>query len=421
MNRRQLVMDAINHKQPEKVPVDFGSSTVCGVHASIVEGLRNHFGLEKRIVKMFEPYLGLGEVEPDLAEALGVDTAMAMPPITAFGMPAKDWKEWTAPWGQTVLVPGGFQTTVDENGDILAYPMGDLSAPPSGKMPKSSFFFDAITRQDEIDEDNLNPEDNLQEFKVLSDDTVAALVENAKKARATERAVVFAVPATALGDAGRLPGYALKHPKGIRAMDEWYMAMAAYPEHIRKIFELQLEIAIANLDKVNKAAGDDLLDVIYLCGTDFGTQISTICSLETFTDIYLDCYTRLCSWVHENTKWKVFKHSCGAIEPFIESFIQMGADILNPVQCSATGMDPATLKKKYGSRITFWGGGLDTQKTLPFGNPADVRKEVLDRLEIFSPGGGFIYTVIHCVQALTPIPNFIAMLDAINEFNQAGR
>ncbi len=421
MEKRRRVLDAINHRPPDRVPVDFGSSTVCGMHASVNAALREHYGLEKRLVKLFEPYLGLGEIEPDLADAIGIDTALVMPPLCSFGVPAKDWKEWRAPWGQTVLVPGKFETTTDADGNVYAYPMGDLSVPPSGKMPKNGFFFDGIVRQEPLDEDRLDPRDNLQEYTVLADATLADFIANAKRARASGRATVFTVPGTAFGDLGRLPGYALRRPLGIRDAEDWYVTQAANPDHIRKIFALEREIGLANLEKVRQAAGDDLLDVIYLCGTDFGTQIAPICSLESFREIYLDSYKIVCAWIHAHTNWKILKHSCGAIETFIPSFIEMGADILNPVQCSAAGMDPALLKKKYGDHIVFWGGGVDTQKTLPFGTPEEVRREVLERLRIFSPGGGFVYTCIHCVQALTPIRNFLAMIDAIREFNTAGK
>ncbi len=421
MDKRQLVLDAINHRQPKEVPIDFGSTNISGIHCSVVEKLREHFGLEKRPVKVYEPYLSLGLVEQDLADAMGTAVAMTLPLSASFGFPPKDWKEWTAPWGQTVLVPGGMNTTVDGNGDILAYPMGDVTAPPSGKMPKSGWYFDSITRQDEIDEDNLNPEDNLEEFQIISDEAVTRLIDNGKAAKATGRAVIFSGPNTALGDIGRVPGFALRHPKGIRAVDEWYISVVARADYIREVFRRQTERALVNLEKVRKAGGDDIFDIVNLCGTDFGTQQSTFCSLESFNDVYRDCYVRMCDWVHKNTRWKIFKHSCGAIEPFIQTFIDIGFDILNPVQCSAAGMGAEGLKKKYGDRLVFWGGGVDTQKTLPFGTPEAVRKEVLERCRIFSPGGGFVFNAIHCVQALTPIPNFIAMLDAVKEFNRAGR
>jgi uroporphyrinogen-III decarboxylase len=121
--------------------------------------------------------------------------------------------------------------------------------------------------------------------------------------------------------------------------------------------------------------------------------------------------------VHANTAWKCFKHSCGSVERFFESFIEAGFDIINPVQCSAAGMGPGDLKRKYGSRLVFWGGGVDTQKTLPFGTPGEVREEVLRRCEIFAPGGGFVFNSIHNLQAGTPVENIVAMLDAVHQFN----
>ncbi len=117
---------------------------------------------------------------------------------------------------------------------------------------------------------------------------------------------------------------------------------------------------------------------------------------------------------------KPLKHSCGAVESFIDNFVKAGFDILNPVQCSATGMDPRHLKDAYGDRLTFWGGGIDTQKTLPFDSPAQVKAEALERLAIFSKNGGFVFSSIHNVQAKTPLANMIALLDAVKEFNATG-
>ena len=156
---------------------------------------------------------------------------------------------------------------------------------------------------------------------------------------------------------------------------------------------------------------------MFLCGTDFGTQTSSFCSVATFRELWLPYYKRLCDWIHRHTTWKVFKHSCGSVERFYESFIDAGFDIVNPVQCSATGMDPEVLKARYGDRLVFWGGGVDTQKTLPFGTPAEVREQVLRRCEIFAPGGGFVFNAIHNIQAGTPVENVVAMFDAVHEFN----
>lgn len=420
MADRQRVLDAVNHKQPSGVPRDFGGTGVTGIHCSLVEELRNHFGLEKRLVKVPEPSGFLGCVDTDLAEALGADTAMAMGTGSSYGVSTSRWRQWRTPWGQEVLIPADFAFSVDADGDYFAHPQGDPDAPPSGKMPASSYFIDAIIRQEEIDDDELDPRDNLEEFKPLDETGLEAVAANCREARATGRAVILQAPGAALGDVARIPGPGLKHPKGVRDIEEWYISISMRPDYVRAVLEGQAEIALENLKRLHAHGGDGLCDVVYICGTDFGTQSSTFCSAGAFRDLWLQSYQKLCGWVHDNTPWKTFKHSCGAVEPFIDLFVEAGFDILNPVQCSASGMDPRLLKEKHGKDIVFWGGGVNTQQTMPFGKPEEVREEVLERLKVFSPGGGFVFSPIHNTQARTPLANFVAMLDALDEFEQAG-
>jgi hypothetical protein len=414
MTSREKVLTALNHKEGP-VPIDFGATAVTGMHCSCVEGLREHYGLEKRPVKIHEPYQMLGLIEEDLLDALGVDTVGMEPLSTIFGFPIGDWKEWCTPWGQPVLVPGQFSITQKDNG-IFIYPHGDRSAEPSGHMPSGSCFFDTIIRQSELDEDNLNPEDNLEEFELLSDGDVARLKASAEKTAATGRAVVGGVGGTALGDIALVPVPFLKVPKGIRDIEEWYVSTVIRQDYIHEIFSRQTDIALANLEKANDVVGD-LLDVIFMCGTDFGTQSGTFCSPATFDELWLPYYRKMHDWIHSNTGWKTFKHSCGAVEGFMSHFINAGIDIINPVQCSAAGMDAQLLKDRYGDRLVFWGGGVDTQHVLPFGTPAEVREQVLERCKTFSKNGGFVFDAIHNVQAQTPIRNIVAMVDAVREFN----
>jgi uroporphyrinogen-III decarboxylase len=159
------------------------------------------------------------------------------------------------------------------------------------------------------------------------------------------------------------------------------------------------------------------VDVVFLCGTDFGTQKSTFCSTATFRELYLPYYKQLNDWIHRNTTWKTFKHSCGSVERFIPSFIEAGFDILNPVQCSAAGMDPAHLKNDFGDRLVFWGGGVDTQHVLPFGTAEEVSRNVLDRCRVFARSGGFVFNSIHNVQARTPVENIVAAIEAVRRFD----
>jgi len=415
---RQAVRDALAHKQSIPVPIDFGSTAVTGIHVSVVAALREYYGLESQPVKVCEPYQMLGLIEDDLAKAMGIDVKGAFGPKTIFGFPLADWKPWRMPNGLEVQVPGDFNTTVDSNGDLLIYPQGDTSVQPSGRMPKGGYFFDAIIRQQPIDEEHLNWEDNTEEFQPISQQDLDAIRVGVSEASKTGRAVIASLPGMYLGDIALVPAPFLKHPKGIRDIAEWYMSTRARRDYIHKIFERETAVAVANLQEIYAAIGNSV-EAVFTCGTDFGTQRSSFCSVDTFRSLWLPYYEEMNDWIHKHTSWRVLKHSCGAVEKFIDSFIDAGFDILNPVQCSAAGMDPKLLKAKYGDRIVFWGGGVDTQKTLPFGTPAEVRDQVLSRSEIFSRNGGFVFTTIHNVQARTPLGNFIAMLDAVREFNGA--
>jgi uroporphyrinogen-III decarboxylase len=233
---------------------------------------------------------------------------------------------------------------------------------------------------------------------------------------ATGRGVIAAFGGTGLGDIANVPGASLKHPKGIRDIAEWYVSTTSRQDYIHKVFERQYEIAIGNLERINSEVGDRI-DAVYLCGTDFGTQTSSFCSVKTFRNLYYPHYKQINDWIHAHTPWKTFKHTCGAVSKFIPSLIEAGFDILNPVQCSATGMEPEQLKANFGDQIVFWGGGVDTQHVLPFGTPAEIREQVLRRCEVFAPGGGFVFNAIHSIQAETPVENIVAMIDAVHEFN----
>jgi hypothetical protein len=413
---KERVLTSLSHRQPDRIPIDFGGTSVTSLHVSCVAALRDYFGLEKKLVKAYEPYQMLGIMDEDLKQAMGVDVEGLYRPKTSFGFHNRDWKPWRMPDGLEILVSEEFRVTIDVNGDILMHPQGDLSAPPSGRMPKDGYFFDGIIRQQPFTEDELNPQDNLEEFKPLTEEDLGQLRQAAAQSRRSGRAVIMSSVGAALGDIALVPGPALKHPKGIRDVTEWYMSTTSRRDYLHKVFSAQYEIGLENLKRMHRAVGDTV-DALFLCGTDFGTQTSAFCSVKTFRELYFPYYEKVNRWIHENTNWKVFKHSCGSVERFIPSFIEAGFDILNPVQCSATGMDPEHLKAAYGDRITFWGGGVDTQHVLSFGTAEEVRKQVLERCRIFSSNGGFIFNAIHNVQARTPVENIVAMLEAVHEFN----
>jgi hypothetical protein len=394
MTGKERILSTLNHEEPDRVAMDFGGTAVSGMHVTAVAALRDYYGLEKRPVKAYEPYQMLGEIEEDLLDALGIDTIGLPAPNTMFGFKNENWKEFRSPWGQELLVSEHFKIIEDGKGGLMIYPEGDTSVPPSGLMPAGGYFFDSIIRQEPIEDSKLNVEDNTEEFDLLSEENLTYFKKKADQLRTAKRAVVGNIGGTAIGDIALVPGPFMKHPKGIRDVSEWYMSTLIRQDYLHEIFSYQTDIAIKNLEKANGVIGD-AIDVIFICGTDFGTQTSSFCSTETFDQLYAPYYKRMNEWIHQNTKWKTFKHSCGAVEPFLPHFIESGFDIVNPVQCSATGMDP----------------------TLPFGAPEQVREEVLSRCEVFAPGGGFVFNSIHNVQAMTPVENIVAMFEAVKEFN----
>lgn len=417
MNSRERVMKAIDRQETERVPVDFGGTVVTGMMASAVSRLRRALGLdaEGARVKVIDPYQMLGEIGDDLREALGIDTVPLTNRTNMFGFENTGWKPWRLFDGAEVLVPALFNTEPDERGDILMYPQGDRNAPPSARMPKGGFYFDAIIRQPPIEEDKLNVKDNLEEFQQVQEADLEHWRKEAERLRKdTEYAVVAGFGGTSFGDIALVPAVQLRHPKGIRDVEEWYVSLAIRKGYIYELFERQCEVALTNLALIREAVLDNV-DVVMVSGTDFGTQRGPFMSKETYRQLFKPFHRRVNGWIHANTSWKTFIHSCGGVEPFIEEFIDAGFDILNPVQCSARDMQPEGLKEKYGDRITFWGGCVDTQKTLPFGTPDEVRQEARERLRTFSVGGGYVFNATHNVQAGAPVENILAMFEALRE------
>ena len=205
----------------------------------------------------------------------------------------------------------------------------------------------------------------------------------------------------------------LKNPKGIRDISEWYMATAARPDYVHAVFEKQCEYALQNLETLIGMFGDRVQAVV-TTGTDFGTQKSLFISIASYRNLFKPYHQRPNELIHRKSNWKTFIHSCGAVAPLIPDFIEAGFDILNPVQCSAAGMDAAQLKRNFGRDITFWGGCVNTQHTM-YDTPEAVYREVRERIDIFNQDGGFVCNSVHNIQGNSPIENVLAMFKAIKE------
>ncbi len=420
LTKRKRVELAINHKEPDSLPVDIGGTLLTGIHVSNVYKLRQHYGIDSpgTPVKAISPCGMQGEVALDLKEIMGADVVSPKPDYTTFGYPQIDFKKWKLDDGTPVLVPKLFNTKKNPDGSIYQYPKGDITLPPSGHMPKGGYYFDAIIRKKDVDDAKLDPKYNLEEYTIMQEGDLNTLYKKVKDMYNTSSyAISIGLPGTSFGDIFTIPGISLEDPKGIRDIEEWYISLHTRKDYIKRMFSAQLEIGLSNLKKlIDKLK--DMVQVVIISATDFSAQNGLFVSLDTYRELFKPYHKVLNDYIHTHTNWKTFIHTCGAVYELIPDLIDSGFDILNPVQISANGMDPKKLKDEYGKDITFWGGGIDTQKTLPLGTPKEVKEEAKKLIDIFSPGGGFIFAAVHNIQANVPVENIVAIIEVIQDYKK---
>lgn len=417
---RERFQLTLEHKNPGKTVIDLGATPISGIHADALAKLRRGLGLEERPVKVEEPLQLLGMVEEDVRQALGIDVVGVTPGTTMYGFQNEGWKPWRLQSGLDVEVPEKFNTTVDEKGHTYLYAQGDTSLPPAAKMPKDGFFFDNLIRGHidyDLDDEPSGKADFFDDFGVYTDEQLRNIEKNCEfYFNNTEYGLIGGGALAGFGDFAMIPGPGNKHPKGIRDIAEFMVAHYTFPDYIHEIFEYQLEIGLKNAALFKQATGDKI-QAMQISGTDFGIQNGPYMTLESYREFYKPYHKKINDWVHENTNWKTFYHTCGSVVVFLQDFHEAGVDILNPVQCSAAGMDPHMLKEQWGDKFVFWGAGSNTQHTLPFGTPEEVYKESMERLEIFSPNGGYVYNPIHNIQCQTSAENMLAYFQAVKDFN----
>lgn len=412
MTSRERVVKAINHQLPDRVPRDLGTTLVTGIHAGTYAELKQALGIGDGHVRVYDPFQILAEVEMPVRRALKIDTIGIQLPKTVFGYRNEQWKPFRLFDGTEVLVSKHFEFDTLENGDIVQYPRGDRSVPPSAKMPKDGYYFDVLVRQEPFADSELDAADWAeQSYGVYAEEDLRFLEESSKfYFENTEYALIGNFGGAAFSNIAYVPGPHLAYPRGIRDPEEWLASMITRKQYILDVHRRQFEIQMKNLQLYHQAVGERI-QVIYMSGTDFGAQEGPFISPVLFRELFKPFLKQMNDWVHENTNWKTFYHTCGSVVDFLDDFVDAGFDILNPVQISARGMDPQFLKNKYGDRLVFWGGGVDTQHTLPFAKPAEVRSEVRRNVEIFSRGGGYVFTPVHNIQANVPVENILALFE----------
>jgi uroporphyrinogen-III decarboxylase len=272
-------------------------------------------------------------------------------------------------------------------------------------MPKDGFYFDTIGYADFHPDWEPPPLSHFRELAPswrITDDDLALLQERARRLRReTDKALVL----------GAWPYLGLHY---VGSLTDFWCLLARDPSYVKGLFDLSTESALANLERLWAALGEDV-DVIAVTGLDFGTQRSEWFAPEVFREVYVPGLRAQFTWIRDHTTWKSFEHSCGSLANLVGDLADAGLDALNPVQTSAAGMEPQRLKAEFGDRLTFWGGGVETQSTLPFGTPEEVRAEVAERVRVFAPGGGFVFNPIHNIQPKTPPENIVAAYETARE------
>jgi uroporphyrinogen decarboxylase len=386
------------------VPVDLGGSTVTGIAAMAYSNLKKRLGIEKP-TRVFDVVQQLANVDMEVINHFGVDAL----DINRISVESGDWYEVELADGNMVEFPswyrperlpdGSWQST-DAHGRILS------------RMPVGATCFD----QTYFPYQNGYPDnfDGLKEALKTISWVVHSHAANLDPEELRERLIRLKEET---GKALVMSGGVKLLELGFftRRMDNFLMDLLVDRDKLCEMLDRMVEMHLAGLEKKIGNLGD-IVEVIRF-GDDLGMKTGPFMDIDTFRQIFKPRYKVLCDYVRKHSKMKIFFHSCGSIRQYIPDLIEVGFDILNPVQTNSRDMDPVELKKEFGKDLVFWGGGVDTTSVINRGTPEEIRKDVLRRCEIFSKDGGFVFAPIHNILSEVPPQNIIAVYNAVKEFN----
>ncbi|MBS3777566.1 MAG: methyltransferase [Bacteroidales bacterium] len=411
MNSRYRVMSAVAHKEPDKVPVDLGSNPSSGISAIAYSNLVKYLGKDFK-VKIYDIVQQLAQPDDEILGLFGVDV---LDIGRMFNEKEEHWHPTVLADGTKAYYPKWFNPEKDANGDWIAR-AGTGKA--IAKMPEDSTFFDQTyfpwvdgypPNAEGLDEamahvpwaafvhspwDNADMPGFWQELR-----------RRTLELRQTTDKALMVVAGGNLFEWGNF----------IRRMDNFLMDLYLEPDNVEALLDGLMERHLQMLSKISEYVGD-IVDIIRV-GDDLGAMNGPLMDPEIYRRFFKPRHKQLCDYVKQHSNMYTFLHSCGSIYQLIPDLIEAGFDILNPVQTQTRDMEPQKLKNEFGRDITFWGGGVETAGTLNKGTPGQVRDEVLQRLEIFSKEGGFVFNTIHNILPEVPPENIIAMFNAIKEFN----
>lgn len=413
MNSRERVLAAIAHKQPDQVPVDLGSTPSSGISAIAYSNLLKAIGRTDLPVQIYDVVQQLAQPDMSIIDRFGIDV---LDIGRAFNTEEKDWHETILANGDKAFYPIHFNPVKQADGSYHCYD-------EDGKrllalMPQGATFFDQSyfpyingfpENYDTLDEEMgrvlwsryvHSPWDHAQD-----PDFWKTLREKTLQLRASTDKALMIVCGCNLFEWGTF----------LRRMDNFLMDLLCEPDQVARMLDQLLERHLATLAKVCDSVGD-IVDIIRF-GDDLGMTSGPFMDVDTYRSLFKPRHKQLCDYVKTHSQMHTFIHSCGSISSLMPDLIEAGIEIFNPVQTNARQMEPEFLKKEFGQDCTFWGGGVETVGTLNNGTLEQVREQVLERLEIMSAGGGFVFNTVHNILPDVPPQNILAMFDAVKEFN----
>ena len=401
MTSRQRVRLALEHKEADRVPIDFGAMRSTGIQAIAYNNLKDYLGMKKGQTKLYDIYQQLAEPEDFMLERFHADVVQLHRKAPAFGIDIMEWKNDTLPDGSPCISPKNFLPITDKDGHKILYSNGI----PVAKMPKGGLYYDKLyhpfkdckTKED-IDKIPMG---------VMTDEELDYLEKEAKRLyETTDKAIL-----------GTFGGNIIEKGESDWGFENFLFLMASDPDLIHHYLTRLTDTYMDNLEKYLARVGD-YIDVIQF-GDDLGSQSNSLISKRMYKNMIKPYHQRQYQWVQKHyPKVKVFLHSCGSIVNLIPDLIEAGVQVLNPIQLSAKGMDPEFLKEEYGKDLVFWGGGIDTQQTLTHGSPEEIEEEVKRLTNIFKKDGGFVFTQVHNIQANIAPNKIVTMFDAAYKYGK---
>ncbi len=383
MTPRERVARALNHQEPDRVPVDLGGTIISSIVKKSYVDLKNHLGMPVEEIKMLDYVQQLPYVDEAFMHRFGVDFRMVQLPSA------------TAPH-LNIFEEGDYYAFIDRWGSKL-------------HMPKQGgLYFDWV--EFPFTEPTMEA---LDHYKFPRPDPPEYLAQLRDQAKYLYENTDYALVGTAI-----IGGGIFEQPARVMGLENFLMALVAEPKFADRLMQQITDIYIESCNNYLAQLGRYLH--VFTYWDDVNTQSGWMIDPEIYRKRIKPLERRLVDAIKKKTDAKIFFHGCGATYELIPDLIDVGFDILNPVQVSARGMDTRRLKREFGKDIVFWGGGVDTQRVLPFGTPEEVAAEVKRRIDDLAPGGGFVFAAVHNLQALVPPQNIVTAFDTALKYDKYG-